>query len=145
MRPTDYDRYYASLAASTNGTPAAMPGGDDFGGSDDEDRKPDVQYLNSLSDYRKRSRSRSDVGTHTPKLAKLHDNGFEAAKVNGNDLAASNGDPHAILVDGAPAVDPTVFGSCLLLRLSPIFIHTYSLADSEWRSEGVFGSDRRGS
>ncbi|KAF7986296.1 hypothetical protein HWV62_35242 [Athelia sp. TMB] len=105
----DYDRYYASLAASANGTPAAIPGGDDFGGSDDEDRKPDVQYLNSLSDYRKRSRSRSDVGTHTPKLAKLHDNGFEAAKANGNGPVASNENTHAIVVDGTPSVDPTVF------------------------------------
>lgn len=122
MRPADYDRYYASLAASANGTPAAIPGGDDFGGSDDEDRKPDVQYLNSLSDYRKRSRSRSDVGTHTPKLAKLHDNGFEAAKANGNGPVASNENTHAIVVDGTPSVDPTVFGSCLLFDYCLTFI-----------------------
>ncbi|KZP24990.1 hypothetical protein FIBSPDRAFT_856365 [Athelia psychrophila] len=109
----DYDQYYASLAAtaSTNGTPAALPG-DDYGISDDEeDRKPNVEYLNSLNDYRKRSRSRDDVGTSTPKLAKLHDNGFDAAKTNGNGHMSSADalGAHAILVDGASSVDPTVF------------------------------------
>jgi len=85
----DYDRYYASLAASatasTNGTPSGLgfPGGDDFGASDDEeDRKPSIEYLQSLNDYRKRSRSREDIGTPKTKVARLTDN--SGGKANGH-------------------------------------------------------------
>ena len=35
----------------------------DFGYDEEEDRKPSVQYLDSLNAYRKRSRSREDVGS----------------------------------------------------------------------------------
>jgi len=87
----DYDRYYASLAASAavsvQGTPSGLgiPGGDDFGLSDEEeDRKPSIEYLDSLNDYRKRSRSREDIGTPRSKLARLTDGGFDGVKVNGN-------------------------------------------------------------
>lgn len=91
-----------------------MSGGDDFGISDDEeDRKPNVEYLDSLNDYRKRSRSRDDIGTSTPKLAKLNDNGFEATKINGNGhipVSTTKLAPPAIVLEGGSLGDPTVFG-----------------------------------
>lgn len=56
-----YDQYYASLAASSQPTPVLETGGSDFG-EDEEDVKPSIEYLNSLNEYRKRSRSTEDVG-----------------------------------------------------------------------------------
>ena len=56
-----YDQYYASLAASSQPTPILETGGSDFG-EDEEDVKPSIEYLNSLNEYRKRSRSTEDVG-----------------------------------------------------------------------------------
>ena len=42
----------------------SVPSGSDFDdfGNDDEDQKPSMEYIDSLNDYRKRSRSREDVG-----------------------------------------------------------------------------------
>ena len=75
-----YDQYYASLAvAASSGqpTPTATAMGSSAANSpifsvfnsqlndddeDDEDRKPNVEYLDSLNSYRKRSRSAEDVG-----------------------------------------------------------------------------------
>ncbi|KDQ50382.1 hypothetical protein JAAARDRAFT_164904 [Jaapia argillacea MUCL 33604] len=58
-----YDQYYASLAASsapsTQDTPNGLAfndGRSDFG-DEEEDVKPSVEYLDSLNEYRKRSRS----------------------------------------------------------------------------------------
>jgi transcription initiation factor TFIIE subunit alpha len=54
----DYDDYYASLAAGTQSRSTPTSGvQDDLGGGDDEDIKPNVEYLDSLNDYRKRARS----------------------------------------------------------------------------------------
>jgi len=68
-----YDQYYASLAASSAAvsalpTPTAQSvlgssDSGDFGYDEEEDRKPSVQYLDSLNAYRKRSRSHEDVGS----------------------------------------------------------------------------------
>lgn len=74
----DYDRYYASLAASASSgavsTLATPPGlADSDGEDDDEDQATpaSTEYLTSLNDYRKRSRSREDDGpTNNRKLAK---------------------------------------------------------------------------
>lgn len=135
----DYDRYYASLAASatasTNGTPSGLgiPGGDDFGVSDDEeDRKPSIEYLNSLNEYRKRSRSREDIGTPKSKVAKLTDvSSFDSGKVNGHATAPILAQPP--LPDdahgGAPLDDPIVYGKFRLLYVLsvvnqiPLFSH----------------------
>jgi|SRR5882762_8817353 transcription initiation factor TFIIE subunit alpha len=117
----DYDRYYASLAASatasTNGTPLGLgiPGGDDFGASDDEeDRKPSVEYLNSLNDYRKRSRSMEDIGTPKSKVARLTDNrAFDGGKVNGvGHTVPVIAEPQApdVTGEGAQLDDPIVYG-----------------------------------
>jgi len=59
-----YDQYYASLAASAQQTPVLENGGSEFG-EEEEDVKPSIEYLNSLNEYRKRSRSTDDVGTPT--------------------------------------------------------------------------------
>jgi len=56
-----YDQYYASLAASSQPTPVLETGGSDFG-EEEEDVKPSIEYLNSLNEYRKRSRSTEDIG-----------------------------------------------------------------------------------
>ncbi|EDR08240.1 uncharacterized protein LACBIDRAFT_297707 [Laccaria bicolor S238N-H82] len=75
-----YDQYYASLAASAapsaQATPTGLsaPGSSDFGdfpNDEEEDRKPNLEYLDSLNDYRKRSRSREDVGSVKVKVAKM--------------------------------------------------------------------------
>ncbi|KIK68629.1 hypothetical protein GYMLUDRAFT_36105 [Collybiopsis luxurians FD-317 M1] len=74
-----YEQYYASLAASAAASAQATPSGsvpgssdfDDFG-EEDEDRKPSIEYLNSLNDYRKRSRSQEDEGSgNRNKIAKV--------------------------------------------------------------------------
>jgi transcription initiation factor TFIIE subunit alpha len=105
---SDYDQYYASLAASTtvSALPTPTPGGGRSSESastpgieleEEEDRKPDIEYLDSLNEYRKRSRSKEDVdGSSTAsgavgsrKMAKLSPDGslnglYLGAGVNGN-------------------------------------------------------------
>ncbi|RXW21252.1 hypothetical protein EST38_g4614 [Candolleomyces aberdarensis] len=92
-----YEQYYASLAAnstysgstpvSTIATPSAtVPS--EFGADmdDEEDRKPSIQYLDSLSEYRKRSRSIDDVGSggpRTPKIAKTDSSSSVGGFANG--------------------------------------------------------------
>jgi transcription initiation factor TFIIE subunit alpha len=83
---TDYDQYYASLAASsapsTRDTPSALGGPGSDEGDGEEERKPSVQYLDSLNEYRKRSRSEKDEeGLGLKKIAKFSDalNGDESS------------------------------------------------------------------
>jgi transcription initiation factor TFIIE subunit alpha len=95
----DYDQYYASLAvassaaASATATPSglSLPGSSDFGDlayDEEEDRKPNVEYLDSLNDYRKRSRSTEDVGGNAKsKMAKVNMGGLTVNGFgNGNGL-----------------------------------------------------------
>lgn len=128
----DYDQYYASLAASatasTTGTPSGLgvSNGDEFGeNDDDDDRKPSVEYLDSLNDYRKRSRSREDVGTPKSKIAKIsesRDTHAHETRVNGD----SNGNGHfhvpevaePVVDETKPADDPIVYGP----SSSPFFL-----------------------
>ncbi|KIK46983.1 hypothetical protein CY34DRAFT_799831 [Suillus luteus UH-Slu-Lm8-n1] len=67
-----YDQYYASLAASnavsSQNTPRSGLGSEEF---EEEEQKPSVQYLDSLNDYRKRSRSKEDEGAAATKLPKI--------------------------------------------------------------------------
>lgn len=108
-----YDQYYASLAASVDPSTQPTPGLSEFG--EEEDVKPNVEYLDSLNEYRKRSRSREDVGTggSTPKLPRTDSfvephlaveagavmlNGFgEAPPTNG-----STGEDPLVYVNGQP-------------------------------------------
>ncbi|KAG6819988.1 hypothetical protein H0H93_006818 [Arthromyces matolae] len=92
-----YDQYYASLAAASSAAPSAMPtpsglslhGSSEYGDlsyQDDIDQKPSVEYLDSLNDYRKRSRSGEDEGTNTKtKLTKVDE------KLNGYGYSMENG------------------------------------------------------
>ncbi|KAG1786838.1 TFIIE alpha subunit-domain-containing protein [Suillus plorans] len=69
----DYcDQYYASLAASnavsSQNTPRSGLGSEEL---EEDDQKPSVQYLDSLNDYRKRSRSKEDEGAAATKLPKI--------------------------------------------------------------------------
>jgi len=57
----------ASNAVSSQNTPSGL-GSEDF---EEEEQKPSVQYLDSLNDYRKRSRSRDDEGATMTKLPKM--------------------------------------------------------------------------
>ncbi|KAF8069082.1 TFIIE alpha subunit-domain-containing protein [Lyophyllum atratum] len=80
-----YDQYYASLAASSSAAASAqatpsnlsLPGSSDFGDlayEDEEDKKPSVEYLDSLNEYRKRSRSGEDEGANVKtKVAKVEE------------------------------------------------------------------------
>jgi transcription initiation factor TFIIE subunit alpha len=142
----DYDQYYASLAASasasaaisTTATPAAMnytiPDFSDTLEDDDmEDRKPNVQYLDSLGDYRKRSRSVEDEGKReAEKKAKLESaqtngiNGHIMNSLNGHSIGSSplatvNGDEEmhgadvTMQVDEAATDDPIVHGMPIFL------------------------------
>ncbi|KAJ6508984.1 TFIIE alpha subunit-domain-containing protein [Mycena sanguinolenta] len=77
-----YDQYYASLENSANATPTGLsaPGSSDFGDfgpDDEEDVKPSVEYLDSLNEYRKRSRSHegTDTANKIPKVEDVHLNG----------------------------------------------------------------------
>ncbi|KAJ7645502.1 TFIIE alpha subunit-domain-containing protein [Mycena polygramma] len=80
-----WDQYYASLENSAQATPTGLsaPGSSDFGGDDEEDIKPSVEYLDSLNEYRKRSRSHE--GADTPnKLQKAEEtNGWSNGNLNG--------------------------------------------------------------
>ncbi|KAG5642730.1 hypothetical protein DXG03_002275 [Asterophora parasitica] len=85
-----FDQYYASLAASSSAAASAqatpsslsLPGSSDFGDvayAEEEDRKPNVEYLDSLNEYRKRSRSGEDDGANAKsKVVKVDDglNGY---------------------------------------------------------------------
>lgn len=95
-----YDQYYASLAASSaaasaQATPTATghqssssSNSPDFTHDDDRDEKPNVQYLDSLNAYRKRSRSQEDVGAASKiKQAKVD----ELPSTNGHGYANGNG------------------------------------------------------
>lgn len=116
----DYDQYYATLAASsassTLDTPSGLsaPGGSDFGLDDEEEEKPAVEYLDSLNDYRKRSRSREDEGiVGQTKMAKVE----AYANGNGNGFLGVNGygqqdDVNMTTpVDVELAYDPIVYGT----------------------------------
>lgn len=117
--PPDYEQYYSSLAVSampsSQNTPA-MDNLNDFG-EEEEDVKPSVQYLDSLNEYRKRSRSRDDRGdgrgpSKTPKL-----NGWVDPPV----VAQPEVQPEVPLyeeVPPPPGDDPIVYGmSCVLFSL----------------------------
>jgi len=143
-----YDQYYASLAASSSatsahptptatGVPSTSSNSPDFPNSylndddEEEDKKPNVEYLDSLNAYRKRSRSQEDVGSADKiKLARTastgdlgitngHANGFLAVNGfghygNGNGFGAVPQDEtmHSQELDeglALPEDDPMIF------------------------------------
>jgi len=135
----DYDQYYASLAASTNvsarATPSASaPASSEYGdlnNDDEEEQKPSVEYLDSLNDYRKRSRSREDEGVKRTKQIKLeeeHVNGIapESVQLNGFSDAVPMADEG--LPPAPPVDDPMVYGMFIALCAAIVF----SLYRSWW-------------
>lgn len=127
MYNPDYEQYYASLAASSavsvQDTPssfgAALSQFDDLQ-DDEEDRKPSIEYLDSLNDYRKRSRSREDEGT-AKKIAKVEDvNDLHFGTDSGEMNGVTNGHTtvDTPMADGhIPEDDPLVHGSSVYLTL----------------------------
>ncbi|KAH7913129.1 TFIIE alpha subunit-domain-containing protein [Hygrophoropsis aurantiaca] len=98
-----FEQYYASLAASNAASAQATPSG--LGSEDEEDQKPSVQYLDSLNDYRKRSRSREDEGVAAKKLLRTDTPIFESPVPGEEDVtsplngSAATDDP-SVLVNG---------------------------------------------
>jgi transcription initiation factor TFIIE subunit alpha len=115
---TDYDQYYASLAASATTSVLDTPGAslsDDFGdiAEDDEDRKPPIEYLDSLNDYRKRSRSWEDEGAAGKKIPKTGDNFGNVDKPSAAEVAMAVKKVPADALQGDLENDPIVHGSLL--------------------------------
>ena len=130
-----YDQYYATLAASSAAvsaqpTPTAQSAlgssdSGDFGYDEEEDRKPSVQYLDSLNAYRKRSRSQEDVGS-VAKIKQVKIDAPEGIYCTGNGLGVvingytpENGievEQDAVMVEDVvllPEDDPMVYGTPL--------------------------------
>ncbi|KAI0726537.1 TFIIE alpha subunit-domain-containing protein [Fomitopsis betulina] len=111
-----YDQYYATLAASTGPTPAVPTPRDDFA-DEEEDVKPSLEYLDSLNEHNKRSRSFDDVdGTFdsvkTPRL-----NGYESVYE-----MSPVGSPTVVPAEeeGALADEPMVNAAGKSIRLSEV-------------------------
>lgn len=84
----------------------SAPGSSDFDdfGNEEEDHKPSVEYLDSLNDYRKRSRSREDEG----------DNGrSKVLKVEEPMQPFTNGNGEAVNSQMTAEDDPPVLGMLL--------------------------------
>ncbi|KAI9445407.1 TFIIE alpha subunit-domain-containing protein [Lactarius indigo] len=119
-----YDQYYASLAASAAPSTQHTPSGEfSVLGDFEEDRKPNIEYLDSLNEHNKRSRSAEDDGAHADRTAVAE---RKLARVVGWDQdQTANGDvPMNGAVDGSavagadagvgvdaplPGDDPTVY------------------------------------
>ncbi|KAI0271489.1 TFIIE alpha subunit-domain-containing protein [Gloeopeniophorella convolvens] len=106
-----YDQYYASLAASAAPSTQHTPSGDfSVVGDFEEDRKPNIEYLDSLNEHNKRSRSVEDDGDAGRKVARVEDgwgpaNGDHA--MGGADELPAAGeaggeDDPIVFVDGKP-------------------------------------------
>jgi transcription initiation factor TFIIE subunit alpha len=111
-RSVDWDQYYASLESSAQATPTGLsaPGSSDFGDigeNDEEDIKPSVEYLDSLNEYRKRSRSNEGTDTAN-KLPKVEDAGeTTTGHLNGT---AEIADVAMEEATEEPKDDPIVYG-----------------------------------
>ncbi|KAJ7171666.1 TFIIE alpha subunit-domain-containing protein [Mycena crocata] len=94
-----WDSYYASLESSAQVTPTlSAPGSSDFGDlnvDEEEDIKPSVEYLDSLNEYRKRSRSHENGADTANKLPKTED-------IGGFGLGGTNGAPSAEVIPDVP-------------------------------------------
>lgn len=96
-----------------------MPGSSDFGdfGNDDEeDKKPTVEYLDSLNDYRKRSRSREDEGSAKTKIARVGEvlNGYDYSPDSGITPVEENVVMVEDVVPPPSEDDPLVYGTSLI-------------------------------
>ena len=90
-------------------TPAVPTLGDDFG-DEDEDVKPSLEYLDSLNEHNKRSRSHEDVDgglgpVKTPRL-----NGYESVHET-SPAETPAAVPQEEEVAMAPADEPIIYGA----------------------------------
>lgn len=108
--PTDYDQYYASLAASAAPSGQPTPRLSDFG-EEEEDVKPNVEYLDSLNEYRKRSRSAEDVGAGNSSPKQRRVSPTESAPPLENGAVPGGGATEATPTEG----DPVVYGTYISL------------------------------
>jgi len=115
-----WDQYYAGLestpVASAPGSSDLGTGADDFGADDDEeDVKPNVEYLDSLNEYRKRARSHegAEEANKAPKVEQGVANGFGSATGHLNGLAPPADAPmpevEMAQADEEPKEDPIVY------------------------------------
>ena len=136
-----YEQYYASLAASTVASAVNTPSGvgvsdgDDLGEDLEEDRKPSVEYLNSLNDYRKRSRSAEDIGGAKAKIAKVEENGHpNGAPVNGRHLADVATENRTEVAPVLAEDDPIVYGALCCL---PYATYTHGAFSPTVEGKGI--------
>jgi transcription initiation factor TFIIE subunit alpha len=156
-----YEQYYASLAATPNPGSAPTstmptPSGtqpSDYGLDldEEEDRKPSIKMLESLSEYRKRSRSIEDVGSapKTPKIAKTDSNSSVAGLANGfsDHLPAQFATPEFVapvepephMYAQPPADDPLVYGMSALTLIDLMEIHLFCY--SQRKPQGFLAGD----
>lgn len=131
-----YDRYYANLAAaSTPGSStvsvAATP---NYGfGDEEEDRKPNVEYLQSLNDYRKRSRSQEDVGAgaKTPKITRTDSLGSFAEEAPLSSIPMDVEVDQALPEGGAAGDEPLVYVNGVPKALSLVTEEDHELMTPE--------------
>ncbi|KAI0048968.1 hypothetical protein FA95DRAFT_1489994 [Auriscalpium vulgare] len=102
-----YDSYYASLAASAAPSTTHTPSGDFSLAADDfeEDRKPNIAYLDSLNEHNKRSRSREDDGGAAAKAQRTDSQLSAATSATLVDEVPANGaagDDPMVYVNGKP-------------------------------------------
>lgn len=109
----------------------------DFGDGEEEDVKPSIEYLDSLNDYRKRSRSLEDVdgGVGTPKMARINghvETSSAEAQVREEPVAAINGvaEPVEQSALSTSADERIVYGTHFLLFVHLPLIRTSSLSCS---------------
>jgi transcription initiation factor TFIIE subunit alpha len=114
----DYDQYYASLAASAAPSTQHTPSGEfSVLGDFEEDRKPNIEYLDSLNEHKKRSRSLEEDAAER-KLARIVGWG-QGQEANGDVdegsgvAGAAAGADADVGGDALPGDDPTVYGLCL--------------------------------
>lgn len=126
----DYEQYYASLAASSSAAASAiatpsglsLPGSSDFGDlayQEEIDQKPSVEYLDSLNEYRKRSRSGDDEGTNArEKVTKVDVGPDRHTYFTEKGIVPVEGNT-VLVVEVQPPVledDPIVYGKYLCLQ-----------------------------
>lgn len=122
---------------SGRATPSASaPASSEYGdlnNDDEEEQKPSVEYLDSLNDYRKRSRSREDEGVKRTKQLKMeeeHVNGIAPESIQPNGFSAAVPVTDEELPFAPPVDDPIVYGMFIALCAAIVF----SLYYSQWRT-----------
>ena len=134
----DYDQYYANLAAASSSVapsglaPPTSSMHSGYGAEADEDEeedvKPTVQFLGSLNDYRKRSRSQEDEGKNNRagKSVKMEPGLQDASAFASLSAEQVEEPPQSQSTDNQD--DPEVYGLFLLLSfLVLLLIRLYFL------------------